>query len=296
MGPSREATVLHADLDAFYASVEQLLDPTLSRRPIAVGTGVVLAASYEARAFGVSAGMPAWRARQLCPDLAFVPGHFREYQRLGDQVMDVLGAFTPTVERVSIDEAFLEVAGARRLFGPPSAIATAIRRRVREEVGLPLSIGVARTKHLAKVASQVAKPDGLVVVGPDDEAEFLARLPVELIWGVGPVTRAQLAACGIRTIGELAAAPGALLDHLVGRTTGEKLTALATNVDPRRIGPARPASSMGPRRRWGGAGPHPNWSAPRSVTWPTGWRAGYATPAAPPAPSPYGCASPACAR
>jgi len=245
MGPPRAATVLHADLDAFYASVEQLLDPSLSRRPIAVGTGVVLAASYEARAFGVSAGMPAWQARRLCPGLAFVPGHFREYQRLGDQVMDVLGAFTPVVERVSIDEAFLDVAGARRLFGPPIDIATAIRRRVREDVGLPLSIGVARTKHLAKVASQVAKPDGLVVVGPDDEAEFLARLPVGLIWGVGPVTRAQLATAGIRTIGELAAAPGALLDHLLGRTIGERLTALATNVDPRRIGPARPASSMG---------------------------------------------------
>jgi DNA polymerase-4 len=245
MGPPRAATVLHADLDAFYASAEQLLDPSLSRRPIAVGTGVVLAASYEARAFGVSAGMPAWRARRLCPGLAFVPGHFREYQRLGDQVMDVLGAFTPVVERVSIDEAFLDVAGARRLFGPPIDIATAIRRRVREDVGLPLSIGVARTKHLAKVASQVAKPDGLVVVGPDDEAEFLARLPVGLIWGVGPVTRAQLATAGIRTIGELAAAPGALLDHLLGRTIGERLTALATNVDPRRIGPARPASSMG---------------------------------------------------
>jgi DNA polymerase-4 len=245
MGPPRAATVLHADLDAFYASVEQLLDPSLSRRPIAVGTGVVLAASYEARAFGVSAGMPAWRARRLCPGLAFVPGHFREYQRLGDQVMDVLGAFTPVVERVSIDEAFLDVAGARRLFGPPIDIATAIRRRVREDVGLPLSIGVARTKHLAKVASQVAKPDGLVVVGPDDEAEFLARLPVGLIWGVGPVTRAQLATAGIRTIGELAAAPGALLDHLLGRTIGERLTALANNVDPRRIGPARPASSMG---------------------------------------------------
>ncbi len=166
MGPPRAATVLHADLDAFYASVEQLLDPSLSHRPIAVGTGVVLAASYEARAYGLSAGMPAWRARQLCPGLTFVPGHFGEYQRLGDQVMDVLGAFTPLVERVSIDEAFLDVAGALRLFGPPAGIATAIRRRVRDEVGLPVSIGVARTKHLAKVASQVAKPDGLVVVGP----------------------------------------------------------------------------------------------------------------------------------
>jgi DNA polymerase-4 len=245
MAPARAATVLHADLDAFYASVEQLLDPALCQRPIAVGTGVVLAASYEARSFGVSAGMPAWRARQLCPDLVFVPGHFREYQRLGDEVMDVLGAFTPLVERISIDEAFLDVSGAFRLFGSPTAVAVAIRQRVRADIGLPLSIGVARTKHLAKVASQVAKPDGLVVVPPEGEPEFLEHLPVGLIWGVGPVTNAQLASAGIRTIGELAAAPGALLDHLVGRTIGEKLAALATNVDPRRIGPARPASSMG---------------------------------------------------
>ncbi len=239
------ACVLHADLDAFYASVEQLLDPALRSRPIAVGGGVVLAASYEARAYGVSAGMPAWRARQMCPGLAFVPGHFRDYRRLGDEVMDILGAFTPLVERVSIDEAFLDVAGARRLFGAPAEIAAAIRHRVRAEVGLPLSIGVARTKHLAKVASQVAKPDGMVVVDPDREPEFLARLPVGLIWGVGPVTNAQLANAGIHTIGELAAAPGTLLDHLLGRTVGERLAALAANVDPRRIGPGRPASSMG---------------------------------------------------
>ena len=239
------ATVLHADLDAFYASVEQLLDPALRRRPIAVGGGVVLAASYEARSYGVAAGMPAWRARQLCPGLAFVAGHFGDYQRLGDEVMDILGSFTPFFERVSIDEAFLDVAGALRLFGPPATIAVAIRRRVRAEVGLPLSIGVARTKHLAKVASQVAKPDGVVVVAPEAEHEFLAGLPVGLIWGVGPVMQARLAAAGIRTIGELAAAPGAALDQLLGRALGGKVAALAANVDPRQIGPARPASSMG---------------------------------------------------
>lgn len=239
------ATVLHADLDAFYASVEQLLDPSLRHRPIAVGSGVVLAASYEARTFGVGAGMPAWRARQLCPGLTFVPGHFREYQRLGDLVMDVLGSFTPLVERVSIDEAFLDVAGAFRLFGSPGSIAATIRRRVRDDLGLPLSVGVARTKHLAKVASQVAKPDGLVVVPPESEREFLDGLPVDLIWGVGPATRAQLASAGIRTIGDLAAAPGTVLHHLLGPGAGEKLAALAANVDPRRIHPARPASSMG---------------------------------------------------
>src|SRR2546426_4522516 len=146
MAPVRGATILHADLDAFYASVEQLLDPTLRGRPVAVGEGVVLAASYEAKKLGVRAGMPGWGARELCPDLRFVGGHFRHYQRLGDQVIDVLHNFTPLVERISIDEAFLDVAGTKRLFGSPSDIAVAIRRRVREEIGLPVSVGVARTK------------------------------------------------------------------------------------------------------------------------------------------------------
>jgi DNA polymerase IV len=245
MANLQAATILHADLDAFYASVEQLLDPKLRARPIAVGQGVVLAASYEARSCGVSAGMPGWRARQLCPDLTFVSGHFREYQRLGDEVIEILGAFTPLIERISIDEAFLDVAGARQLFGPPAAIAAAIRGRVRGEVGLALSIGVARTKHLAKVASQVAKPDGLVVVAPDGERAFLERLPVGLIWGVGPATRAQLANAGIHTIGELAATSSSFLDQLFGRAIGEKLASLAANVDPRTINPTRRAASVG---------------------------------------------------
>lgn len=205
----------------------------------------MLAASYEARAFGVASGMPAWRARQLCPAIRFVPGHFREYRRLGDQVMDILADFTPLVERISIDEAFLDVRGALRLFGPPASIALAIRNRVREEVGLPLSVGVACTKHLAKVASQVAKPDGLVVVEAAHERDFLDRLPVALIWGVGPATGARLAGAGLHTIGELAKAPGGLLEQLLGRALGGKLTALAANVDPRQIGPSRPASSIG---------------------------------------------------
>jgi DNA polymerase-4 len=239
------ATVLHADLDAFYASVEQQLEPRLRRRPIAVGGGVVLAASYEARAFGVRAGMAGWRARQLCPDLVFVPGHFLEYQRLGDQVMGVFEAFTPLVERISIDEAFLDVAGAARLFGSPPDIAAAIRRRVRAETGLPVSIGVASTKHLAKVASQVAKPDGIVVVAPGKERQILHHLPVELLWGVGPATRARLSALGIRTVGELAAAPGTALEHLLGRAAGSKLASLAVNNDPRHIDTGRRASSMG---------------------------------------------------
>src|SRR6187399_3731573 len=198
------ATILHADLDAFYASVEQLLDPRLRGRPIAVGGGVVLAASYEARAFGVRGGMPGRRARELCPDLVFVGGHFDEYQRLGDAAIAILSDFTPSIERISIDEAFADVAGCTHLFGSPAAIARTVRARVRNELGLPMSIGVARTKHLAKIASQVAKPDGLVVVDPETELEFLHRLPVELMWGVGPVTTARLAKMGVMTIGQLA--------------------------------------------------------------------------------------------
>jgi DNA polymerase IV len=245
MTDGREATILHADLDAFYASVEQLLDPSLRERPIAVGGGVVLAASYEARRFGVSAGMPGWRARQLCPGLMFVRGHYREYQRLGDQVIEVLGAFTPVVERISIDEAFLDVAGAIHLFGSPATIAAAIRGRVRRDIGLPLSVGVARTKHLAKVASQVAKPDGLVVVPAGAERAFLEPLPVGLIWGVGPVRQAQLAEAGIFTVGQLAAVDSDVLDNLLGKGAGGKLAALATNVDPRRVEQPRRAASIG---------------------------------------------------
>ncbi|HLY82311.1 MAG TPA: DNA polymerase IV [Acidimicrobiales bacterium] len=245
MTPIGGATILHADLDAFYASVEQLLDPSLRGRPIAVGGGVVLAASYEARAFGVRAGMPGWRALKLCSDLRFVGGHFHEYQRLGDQVIDVLRDFTPLVERISIDEAFLDVAGSVHLFGSPADIAVGIRRRVRAEIGLAVSVGVARTKHLAKIASQVAKPDGLIVVEPDREREFLDPLPVELVWGVGPVTHARLTGTGIRTIGELAATPSTLLQGLVGQAAGGKLASLATNTDPRRIQIARQAASVG---------------------------------------------------
>ena len=239
------ATILHADLDAFYASVEQLLDPSLRAKPIAVGGGVVLAASYEAKAFGIRGGMPARRARELCPQLIFVGGHFKDYQRLGDAAINVLHDFTPLVERISVDEAFADVAGCTRLFGPPAEIARAIRRRVREELGLPISIGVARTKHLAKIASQVAKPDGLVIVDPDTELDFLHDLPVELMWGVGPVSRARLADIGVLTIGQLARTPGWSLKRLLGPAASEKLAALAWNRDPREINPRRPARSAG---------------------------------------------------
>ncbi len=240
-----EATILHADLDAFYASVEQLLDPSLRGKPVAVGGGVVLAASYEAKTFGVRGGMPGRTARALCPELIFVGGHFSEYQRLGDAAMRVLGDFTPLVERISIDEAFADVAGTAHLFGSPVEIAAAIRRRVRAELGLPISVGVARTKHLAKIASQVAKPDGLVVVDPAHELNFLHALPVELMWGVGPATKARLAAIEVHTIGQLAAVAPRALERLLGRAASEKFSALAWNRDPRVVRTRRRAQSAG---------------------------------------------------
>jgi DNA polymerase IV len=239
------ATILHADLDAFYASVEQLLDPSLRGKPIAVGGGVVLAASYEAKCLGIRSGMSGRQARELCPQLIFVSGHFQDYQRLGDAAIDVLNDFTPLVERISIDEAFADVAGCTHLFGSPREIAGAIRRRVLAELGLPISIGVARTKHLAKIASQVAKPDGLVVVDPETELDFLHDLPVELMWGVGPVTRSRLAAIGVHTIGQLAMMPGHSLDRFVGQAVGEKLMALAWNRDVREVKTYHRAHSAG---------------------------------------------------
>ncbi len=245
MAPRVDATILHADLDAFYASVEQLLDPRLAGRPIAVGGGVVLAASYEAKAFGVSGGMPTRRARELCPDLTIVAGRFADYQGIADRVVAVMEDLTPSVERISIDEAFLDVAGATHLFGSPAEIGALLRQRVREEIGLPISVGVATTKHLAKVASQVAKPDGLIVVAPGTEVEFLAPLPVELLWGVGPVTRARLAERGITAIGQLAASSPEALQRLLGQAAGAKLTSLAGNVDPRAVSGRRRARSVG---------------------------------------------------
>lgn len=241
---SEQAAILHADLDAFYASVEQLLDPSLRGKPIAVGGGVVLAASYEAKAFGVRGGMPGIRARELCPNLQFVGGNFSRYQELGDQAIDVVRDFTPLIERISIDEAFADVSGSIHLFGEPAQMAADIRRRVRDEVGLPISVGVARTKHLAKIGSQVAKPDGLVVIDPATELEFLHDLPVELMWGVGPVTKARLAEAGVRTIGELAETPGRSLERLLGRAIGNQLGALAWNHDPREVTSQRRAGSV----------------------------------------------------
>jgi len=257
----RGPTILHADLDAFYASVEQLLDAALRGRPIAVGGsdrgGVVLAASYEAKAFGVHGGMAGWQARQLCPRITFVRGHFSEYQRLADDVMDILHAVTPAVERISIDEAFLDVTGSTHLFGPPAEIAVGLRARVRREVGLPISIGAARTKHLAKVASQVAKPDGLVVVEPERERAFLDPLPVGLMWGVGQVAQRRLAERGVHTIGELAEMSPRALEGLLGHAVGLKLAALAVNEDPRRISAGERDKSVGAQSAIGANEPSP---------------------------------------
>lgn len=243
--PLPERSILHADLDAFYASVEQLLNPGLRGKPIAVGSGVVLAASYEARAFGVRGGMPGRKAKELCPHLIFVGGHFSDYQRLGDAAIDVIRAYTPEVERISIDEAFADVTGSRRLFGAPDQIAREIRRRVRSELGLPISIGVARTKHLAKIASQVAKPDGLVVVDPCAEIAFLHPLPVGLMWGIGPVTQKRLVTEGITTIGQLAERSPEAIARVLGRAVGRKLSDLAWNNDTRELQTHRRSSSAG---------------------------------------------------
>ena len=245
------ATILHADLDAFYASVEQMLQPALRGLPIAVGGGVVLAASYEAKRFGVQGGMSGWRAKRLCPNLIFVQGHFSDYQRLGDQVMAILSDFTPVVQRISIDEAFLDVTGSVHLFGEAAEIGEQIRGRVRTELGLPISVGAARTKHLAKIASQVAKPDGLVVVPPTAEREFLDPLPVGLVWGIGPVTRQRLAERGIDTIGQLAASPDGALRSLLGNALGTKISALAANDDRRRVQPTGRAGSVGAQSAFG---------------------------------------------
>ena len=213
--------------------------------PLPSVVGLCLPPLTKPRPSGSAAACRGRQARELCPQLTFVTGHFKDYQRLGDAAIKVVNDFTPLVERISIDEGFADVTGCTRLFGPPAEIASAIRHRVRAELGLPISIGVARTKHLAKIASQVAKPDGLVVVDPGTELEFLHNLSVELMWGVGPVTKTRLAEIGVLTIGQLAKTPGWSLEWLLGPAAGEKLAALAWNRDPREIKTDRKAESAG---------------------------------------------------
>jgi DNA polymerase-4 len=246
-----ESTILHADLDAFYASVEQRDDPRLRGRPVIVGGGVVLAASYEAKAHGIETAMGGRRARRLCPGAVVVSPRFSAYSEASKAVYAVFEDMTPSVEGLSIDEAFLDVRGMKRIAGTPTQIAARLRRRVREEVGLPITVGVARTKFLAKVASGVAKPDGLLVVPPDGELAFLHPLPVERLWGVGPVTAAKLRRLGITTVGEVAQLPEAALVRMLGRASGRHLHALAHNRDPRPVQPRRRRRSIGSQRALG---------------------------------------------
>jgi DNA polymerase-4 len=245
------ATILHADLDAFYASVEQRDNPRLRGRPVIVGAGVVLAASYEAKAYGVRTAMGAAQARRMCPGALVVPPRFAAYVEASRAVFAVFDDTTPLVEGLSIDEAFLDVGGLRRIAGPPAEIAQRLRRAVRERVGLAITVGVARTKFLAKVASAVAKPDGLLVVAPDAELAFLHPLPVERLWGVGRVTSAKLRARGIATVGEVAALPEAVLVSMLGPASGRHLHALAQNRDPRPVQVGRRRRSIGSQHALG---------------------------------------------
>src|SRR5438105_7236288 len=246
-----EATILHADLDSFYASVEQRDDPTLRGRPVIVGAGVVLAASYEAKAYGVRTAMGGRQARSLCPDAVVVSPRMSVYSDASKALFRVFENATPVVEGLSIDEAFLDVRGMRRLAGTPTDIAVRLRREARAQVGLPITVAVARTKFLAKVASGVAKPDGLLVVPPDRELSFLHPLTVERLWGVGPATADKLGGRGIRTVGEVARLPEPALVAMLGRAAGRQLHALAHNRDPRTVQPGRRRRSIGSQRALG---------------------------------------------
>jgi DNA polymerase-4 len=245
------ATILHADLDAFYASVEQRDDPTLRGRPVIVGAGVVLAASYQAKAHGVRTAMGGAQARRLCPQAVVVPPRMGAYAKASQAVFEVFRQTTPLVEGLSIDEAFLDVGGLRRVSGTPTEIAARLRSEVRGRVGLPITVGVARTKFLAKVASGVAKPNGLLVVPPDGELAFLHPLPVERLWGVGPVTAGKLRNSGIDTVGEVAELTEAALVSMVGQASGRHLHALAHNRDPRPVDVGRRRRSIGSQRALG---------------------------------------------
>jgi DNA polymerase IV len=246
-----EANILHADLDSFFASVEQRDDPRLRGKPVIVGGGVVLAASYEAKAFGIQTAMGGRQAKRLCPQAIVVPSRMSAYSEASKAVFAVFEDTTPLVEGLSIDEAFLDVRGLERLSGTPEEIAAKLRRRVLEEVGLPITVGVARTKFLAKVASAVAKPDGLLVVPPDAELEFLHPLPVERLWGVGVKTAEKLHRRGIVTVRQVAELEEAALVELLGRGSGRHLHALAHNRDPRRVRTGQRRRSMGSQRALG---------------------------------------------
>ena len=244
-----ERAILHVDLDAFFASVEQRDDPTLRGRPVVVGgtggRGVVAAASYEARAFGIRSAMPVATARRACPRAVFLPPRPARYREVSREVMAVVGSFSPVVEQVSIDEAFIDVTGARRLVGEPGEVATRLRTAIRGTTGLAASVGIATTKFLAKVASDLAKPDGVLAVGGSDAEAFLAPLPVVRCWGVGPATLARLDRLGVRTIGDLTRVGTEVLTPALGAGLAAHLVALARNDDPRPVVPGGPAKSIG---------------------------------------------------
>jgi DNA polymerase-4 len=244
-----EASILHVDLDAFYASVEQHDDPAIAGRPVIVGglgpRGVVAAASYEARAFGVYSATPMGRARRACPDGVFLAPRFDRYRDVSTEIMTILKSFTPLVEPISLDEAFLDVEGARRLHGTGPEIAVAARARVKAETGLTASVGVATTKLLAKLSSDLCKPDGLFVVEPGTELDFLHPLGVRRLWGVGPATERKLTALGVSTVGELAALPEDTLVHALGRASGHHLHELAWNRDERAVVADQEVKSIG---------------------------------------------------
>ncbi len=248
---SGDATILHADLDSFYASVEQRDDSRLRGRPVIVGAGVVLAASYEAKAMGVRTAMGGAQARRLCPDAIVVDPRMSAYADASKAVFAVFEDTTPLVEGISIDEAFLDVGGLRRISGTPTEIAVRLRRAVREQVGLPITVGIARTKFLAKVASRVAKPDGLLLVPPDRELAFLHPLPVDRLWGVGAVTAGKLDRRGIGTVGDVAELAEAALVSILGPAAGHHLYALAHNRDPRPVQVGRRRRSIGSQRALG---------------------------------------------
>jgi DNA polymerase-4 len=245
------ATILHADLDAFFASVEQRDDHRLRGRPVIVGGGVVLAASYEAKAFGVRTAMGVRQALRVCPRAVVVPPRMSAYSDASTAVFEIFRNTTPLVEGISIDEAFLDVGGLRKLSGTPTEIAVQLRRDVLAIVGLHISVGVARTKFLAKVASAVSKPNGLLVVPPDEERDFLHPLPVERLWGVGRATAAKLHAGGITTVGEVAALQERVLTSTLGRAAGRHLHALAHNRDPRPVETGRRRRSIGSQHALG---------------------------------------------
>ena len=246
-----EASILHADLDSFYASVEQRDHAHLRGRPVLVGRGVVLAASYEAKAVGVRSPMPGHEARALCPRAVTMPPRFEAYTEASRAVFRVFRDITPLVEGISVDEAFLDVGGLAKISGSPVEIAQRLRERVRDEVGLPITVGVARTKFLAKVASAVGKPDGLLEVPAGRELEFLHPLPVRRLWGVGAKTEARLRDAGIETVGQIAALGEGHLSSLLGRGTGRHLYGLAMARDPRRVEGGKRRHSIGAQRALG---------------------------------------------